>query len=251
MYLTEEDYDYIKGNKFSKGYRLKIKGDDVKKKDKICYLSKILQNKSVIHLGCTDHLECIDDKIKNNVWMHKIITSVSNKCVGLDINGEAINYLKKNYENEVFVQNIYEADITSSFLKDHEITAEYLLLGEILEHISNPCDFIKEIIQKNRNNIDKIIITVPNMYNIYTKIFSWFNIEEINTDHKYWFSPFTLWKVADDAGIKVTHIEFASSPITKEYSLRNLLKIISKYLFEWKPLYRKHLILIGEIKDGV
>lgn len=251
MILKKEYSEYIAGTKFDKGYRYKITGRNKLGRDKIVYLSALLKGKSVIHLGCTDHVDCIDQKIKENIWLHKIITNISKDCIGIDINEEAINYIKNKYANQDYAKNIYMADITSNFLKEHHFRAEYLLMGEILEHIDNPVDFLKQIVEKNRDCIDKIIITVPNMYNIHTKIFSWFNIEQINTDHRYWFSPITLWKVASQAGLKVLSIDLVSSPISKKLNLTNVLKVISRYFFEWKPLNRKHIVLVAAIdKQG-
>ncbi len=249
MILKKEYFDYISGTKFNKGYSFKISGKNQIRGDKIKYLSTLLSNKSVIHLGCTDHIDCIEQKIDENIWLHKIITQVSTQCIGIDINNEAIEFIKEKYPNEEFSKNIHLADITSNYLKENHIAAEYLLMGEILEHIDNPVEFLKLIIEKNKDCIKKIIITVPNMYNIHTKIFSWFNIEQINTDHRYWFSPVTLWKVASQAGLKVTNIDIVSTPISKKLNLTNCLKWISRCIFEWKPLHRKHLILIASIQE--
>ena len=111
MILKEEYFAYISGTKFDKGYRYKITGDTNCGRDKFKYLSILLRNKSVIHLGCTDHIDCIDQKIQENIWLHKIITDVSSNCIGIDINKEAIDYIKTNYSNEDFANNIYMADI--------------------------------------------------------------------------------------------------------------------------------------------
>ena len=246
MILKKEYFSYISGKKFDKGFKYRISGSD-KRKDKIEYLSSILKGKSVVHLGCTDHVNCIDQKIKDNIWLHKIVTELSSHCIGIDINEEAIQYIKENYTDERFANNIHLADITSNYLKENNIKAEYLLMGEILEHVDNPVSFLQQIIESNRDCIDKIIITVPNMYNIYTRIFSWFNIEEINTDHRYWFSPVTLWKIAYRGGVNVKSIELLCSPISKKINLKNMLKFMSKYLFEWRPLNRKHIVLIGTL----
>lgn len=248
MILKKEYYDYITGAKFDRGFKYKIAGGiKFGGEDKIAYLASLLKGKSVIHLGCTDHIDYIDLKIRENIWLHKIITDISKTCIGIDINEEAIEYIKKKYAGKNFANNIYAADITSNFLKEKNIKAEYLLMGEILEHIDNPVNFMKEIIAKNKGQIRKIIITVPNMYNIHTRIFSWFNIEQINTDHRYWFSPITLWKVASRAGLKVESIDLLSSPVSNKLTLTNILKLTSRYLFEWKPLNRKHIILVATI----
>ena len=248
MILKEEYYDYIKGLKFDKGYCYKIIGQSKAGGGKIEYLTALLHNKSVIHLGCTDHMDCIEQKIKENIWMHKVLTEVSGNCIGLDINEKAVEFIKKRYAKKPFAENIHVADITSGYLRKHQIKADYLFMGEVLEHIDNPVSFLTQIVQSNYGCFKKMIITVPNMYSIDTKIYGWFNIEQINTDHRYWFSPITLWKVVDRAGLEVSSIELVSSSISNKRNLVNALKILSRLFFEWRPLNRKHIVLIADVR---
>lgn len=208
---------------------------------------ELLKGKSVIHLGCADHVEYIEQKVREDVWFHKLITDISSECIGIDIDQDAIDLIHKRYAGKKYAENIYMADITTDFLKEHNLKAEYLLMGEILEHVDNPVQFLKEIVEKNKGYIKKIIITVPNMYSIHTRIFSWFNIERINTDHRYWFSPITIWKVATRAGLKVESIELVSASIPKKVCLKNILKVIKRILLEWRPLNRANIVLIAEL----
>ena len=227
---------------------IKLPGEIVRGGGKIEYLSALLANKSVIHLGFADHIDCIDQKIRDSIWLQKIITEVSARCIGIDMNEEAVRWLKERYAGKAFAENIYVADITSGYLKKHRIKADYLFLGEILEHIDNPVSFLTQILERNQGCFKKILITVPNMYSMDTKIYGWLNIEQINTDHRYWFSPITLWKVADRAGLNVKSIDLVSSTISKKISLVNLLKFLSRLLFEWRPLNRKHIVLSASVK---
>jgi hypothetical protein len=63
--------------------------------------------------------------------------------------------------------------------------------------------------------------------------------EVINSDLRYWFTPYTLMKVAVKAGIKIQDIIMAESYISDNKSLNDIL---SQY-----PLFRDNIILIGDL----
>ena len=56
---------------------------------------------------------------------------------------------------------------------------------------------------------DNIIITVPNAFWLQNLRFAFRTREGINTDHRHWFSPFTLLKHLRTAGFMATDIFFA------------------------------------------
>ena len=251
MKLKAEYLPYIEGEKFDSGKMYVIKGENrFGGKDKIDFLKKYFDGKKVVHLGCTDHIDCIDRKIKGDIWLHKVLTETCDECWGIDINNEAIDYIKEKYKGEKYAENIMLGDITTDFLKDNNIIAEYLFMGEILEHVDDPVGFLKSVVAHNKGQIQKIVITVPNMFSIDVKLASLLDIEWINTDHRYWFSPITLWKVATRAGLEVNRIELLSAAISSGISSANILKLFRRIWFEWKALNRKHIFLEASIKQG-
>lgn len=193
--------------------------------DRTDILKDKFKNKNIIHLGCVDHLEIIEEKIKNDSWIHKIITDISKNCIGIDINKAGIDFIK----NKGF-ENVYYKDITDLVQMKEIIKSDfkwdYLFLGEVLEHIDNPVDFLTTIRETYSGYIDKIVISVPNAFkktNI-TDIFK--NIERINTDHKYWFTPFTLSKVLIVAGFNNVDVEVTNLESVKNrgYFTKTIMK---------------------------
>ena len=86
---------------------------------------------------------------------------------------------------------------------------DYAILGEVLEHVDNPVLFIASIIDSYRENIDRLIITVPNAFSSWHNKMAKKGIECINSDHRYVFTPYTLTKVLNEAGMEVEEIVFA------------------------------------------
>ena len=107
--------------------------------DRISLLEKLAKDKKVIHVGCCDHIPLIQNKIKNKTWLHSILHNSSKRCVGIDINEDGINYLKDNlgYE-DVLCGNIIEEEF--NIIKEEHW--DYMIIGEILEHVDNPCLFV-------------------------------------------------------------------------------------------------------------
>ncbi|HOJ97687.1 MAG TPA: hypothetical protein PK024_12720, partial [Methanospirillum sp.] len=70
MKFNSDVFDYISGRKFSNGASIKI----AKGNEPICNRFQIIEslctNKTIIHLGCVDHLPLISKKIEQNTWLH-------------------------------------------------------------------------------------------------------------------------------------------------------------------------------------
>ncbi len=168
------------------------------------YLLDLVSEKKIIHLGCTDHVEIIQMKMNAGNYLHSLLTYVSSKCIGIDINKEALKYIKHKG-----ITNVFYGDITLPGIKEiEEDHYDFLLLGEILEHVENPVDFLKKIVQNYGDSFDKLVITVPNAFGLPFLLNAYNNgKEEVNSDHKYWFTPFTLLKVAFQAGLKMIDLK--------------------------------------------
>ncbi|MDN5338800.1 MAG: hypothetical protein PWQ20_1870 [Thermotogaceae bacterium] len=82
-------------------------------------------------------------------------------------------------------------------------------------------------------------MTAPNALRYSNFIFAQKNIEVINSDHRYWFTPYTLSKIALMAGIKPIDIVLAETYPNNDVEYGNLIR---KY-----PLFRDDIILIGEL----
>lgn len=247
MKVNEEQLEYIKGNKFSPDYHFKINAK-YRAKTRIEKILELTKNKKVLHLGCCDHIPLIKNKIKENIWLHKLLTENCTKVLGLDINIEAINYIKE----EIKFNNLEYCDITQSGNKNIlNEKWDYIVIGEILEHVDNPVDFLKKIVENYGKNIDKMIITVPNAlcrgiikYSEKTKG------ECNNSDHRYYFTPLTILKVANNAGLENFNIYYTNLFVMSILpKIKNKInKILKKEIFKFDFLDFNTLILEARIK---
>jgi Methyltransferase domain len=227
MNLLAETLPYIEGKKFADLIPFKIQQRG-KLQDRMDFVESLIQGKSVLHVGCLDHLPLIEQKIKDNRWFHGRISQSASTCLGVDINLEGIEFVRSN----LGINNICYGKIDSSE-KIPEIANsywDYVVLGEVLEHIDNPVDFLNKFLNTYRSCFEKIILTVPNAFRIGNFLAAMKSQELINSDHRYWFSPYTAWKVAHQAGFQIDAIQMCkfsvdcgSKAILKNWILKNIL----------------------------
>ncbi|MHB0993296.1 MAG: methyltransferase domain-containing protein [Sulfurovum sp.] len=204
MKYTNEDLEYLKGVKFSNGAKFELTNES-NYSNRDDYLIHLTKNKIVMHLGFVDHIPLVDEKIKRKNWLHEKLIDNCKVCFGVDINKEGIDYIQDKYN----YSNLYAMDIINDELPK-EIAKEkidYLLIPDVIEHIGNPVAFLKAIKEK-LTNVDKIVLTTPNALRLNNFTFALKNIECINTDHRFWFTPFTLSRIVIDAGFEIENIGF-------------------------------------------
>lgn len=226
MIYNDVSIAYLKGKKFSNSYSYKIRKQPHYVNIKQWHLSSILRKKKVIHFGCVDHIPLIEHKIKHNNYLHQIITESSKKCIGIDNNCEGIDFMKKKGFNNVLCIDIINDEIPEIISSEKW---DYILLGEVLEHIDNPVTFLKTIHKKLNNIVKEIIITVPSALRINNFINGLKFKEDINTDHRYWFTPATLSKVVVNSGFSPNKSLMANSYVPVSFFTKILLKYFPMY----------------------
>ena len=222
---------YLKGEAFQNNLNVVIG----KEKHEIISREKtivdFIRDKDVIHIGCSDHIQIIDSKIRDNIWLHKLITEKARKCIGIDIDKESIDYIKK----ELGYQNVFYGNILTDEFKDlKENKWDYAVFGEIIEHLDDPVNFLKVFKAKYGENVSRFIITVPNIYNKRQFINMKNYREVINSDHRFWFTPYTISKVLVSAGYNPEKLDYSN---LQSLSIADLLKRKIKKIAGIKPSY--------------
>lgn len=235
MVVTSEVAEYLKGTRFSNGARIDIR-QEKGIVDRINFLETMVRGTSVIHLGFADHLPLLEAKIKSKLWLHKRLVDSATRCIGIDIDAEAVSTISQKlqipglYQHDVIADPPLEAITSSKW--------DYFIIGEVLEHIDNPVSFLAHIRQKYGAYVSRFVITVPNAWDIENFSFLVKSQECINTDHRYWFTPFTLAKVCVRAGYNVEECRFISNGIPNRWRsmvLKTFPSLQSGLLIVLKP----------------
>ena len=246
MFYTKTDLSYLYGQNFTNAYHFQLVQNE--NCSRIDTLVELCKGKRIIHFGCCDHIPLIEKKIRENTWLQKILCENCESVVGIDIDSNAVNYvLDNNFSKNIFCVNILETPAKITEILNEFDSFDYILCGEILEHTENPVLFLQKMKEVFSPYCNKIIITVPNALSIHSKFYS-SKFECINSDHKFWFTPYTISKVMTMADIEPFTLLFIDKVN------RVWLKILSKLLHSKKLLSVNNtkssgLLCIGKLKD--
>ena len=241
MQFSEETLAYLKGNKFTEDLfvRYEYEPDDYVYQSRFDLLTSLCQSKKVIHVGCVDHdIEAIERKLKNGTWLHKRLSDVAARCYGIDIQEQGIAYIRDHLGyTDAEAINILTQD-SKALLEDQW---DYLLLPEVLEHIGNPMDFLSALRNKLHGRVSKIIITVPHALYRGNYRRTRQGIERINSDHRFWFTAYTLAKLMVDAGFEIEKVTFSNSGPLQSGSR------LHKWLYGKYPMKRNNQMILGRL----
>jgi hypothetical protein len=234
MKPTAEDLAHLRGEQYSSGYTFRLaRGPDPR--TRFAYLAAEARGRRVLHLGCADHnRETILRKRAQGRWMHDHLLAHAAVCYGVDTDRPAVEFITR----ELGLPHVHVADLgaeTPGFLADHHW--DLVVLGELVEHLDNPVAFLAALRARLRGRADRLVVTVPNAFYHRNARHARRGVEHVNSDHRYWFTPYTLAKVAVRAGLGVEELltleDFRLRPFPPVSFLRLMLR----------PLLRSRVVL--------
>lgn len=239
MRVSSMDMPYLNGERFNEDL---FTGFEAEAEDR-CYRSRfdvladLCRGKKVIHIGCVDHeVEAIERKLARGTWLHKRLCDEAARCYGIDIREEGIRYMRDHlgYRDAEVLDILHE---DSPALLDEKW--DYALLPEVLEHIGNPVAFLSALRNKWRDSVKELVVTVPNAFYRGNFKHATRGRERINSDHRFWFTPYTLTKIVSDAGFSVDRVLLCNSGPLHQASF------IHRWYYKRHPMLRNNLVLTG------
>ena len=162
---------------------------------------RICQGKTTLHLGCADmpkllqsaddllHLKLADVTDHDNLW-------------GLDSSEEGCQILRKMGFDKIIHGNVENIDET--VLKE---TFDIILAGEIIEHLSDPGIFIRNLTPLMKDKT-KLIVTTPNAHSFQGFLHAMVRREKVHYDHNFYFSYQTLGHLLESCGLRCIDIYY-------------------------------------------
>jgi hypothetical protein len=233
---------YLAGSAFSEQLRVPVSRQRTMF-NRVDFILGLARGRNVIHVGCVDHLPYLADKISSDTWFHGRLTQATANCIGVDVNRTGVELLRSTYR----IDNVHCVDLTRdpNFAAVKSRRWDWLVLGEVLEHVDNPVQFIADHLTNYGANIAGVIISVPNALRAGNMLRIFRNHELINSDHRYWFTPYTLQKVAYSAGLIQTHAHLC------HYTQRSGIQLrLRNFLLGRYPLLAENIVLVGETGAG-
>lgn len=240
MRIDKKWQSYLYDKKFSSGAKFEIAGDNMFSGRIDALLDYTGSGKRIIHLGACDHLPLIDKKIRGGEWLHKRFME-RHEVIGFDIAEKAVRHCNRlGYDNIHHLDMLKDAERVRELLGDKKW--DYIMAGEMVEHLIDPVGFLSEMNRLYHDTVDRIIITVPNAFYYQFMLFAIKGMEHINTDHKFWFTPYTICKVAACAGMEPEEMFFPG--VVGEH--HGLLKMI--FRFYKNPLITgNNIVLVAKL----
>ena len=142
------------------------------------YFEDICKDKKVLHIGCAD-----DMFFSPTQNLHINLSTKCKELHGLDISLDGIKKLKEHFNGKYFTS-----------IKDCDKEYDIILIPEVIEHIDNLKIFLDDVFSLNYK---QMIITAPNIMHYSKEMIQEENAftEIIHPDHKYWFSPYTMYNI--------------------------------------------------------
>ena len=219
MKINSEVERYLTGNDLSNGYFFSIGHHRIVERNDL--LTRMVKNKCILHLGCADHIDLIFKKKAQGIYLHDLLAKSAKRCFGADTNTKALHKMKLLGIKDLYQPNRIPDDIY------FDIT----LVPDVIEHIPNVHTFLQNL-KKIRTK--RFVITTPNAYRLRNRIL--LRNDLINTDHRYWFSPYTLSKTVYEAGFIIENFFYTDS-----LSFKNPIKSFLKWRY---PICRDGLAIV-------
>jgi len=235
--FSREAMEHLTGEKFSGFYRVRVSHREREIPLRGDLLEALLQGKQVVHLGFADHLPYIKKKVEEDTWLHGRLLHCAGRCLGIDVDQEAVAFVK----GELGIGDVLCADVAAAPVSEiAEGSWDYMLLGEILEHVDDPVRFLARINEFYGRSIERVALTVPNAFWLKNFQGATKHTERLNTDHRYWFSAFTLGKVVVRAGMVPEGFRYC-----ERRAVRTLRK---RFLLRRFPALRETLVMVARTR---
>ena len=193
MKLDPTTLDDLSGTTFSNARRFDL-GNAGRAPRRAERLVELCRGQRVLHVGCCDHLDLVRAKLAQGIYLHDQLSRAAARCVGMDTNAEGVALL-----HELGFPEVYGPDDVP------DDSFDICLLADVIEHVGDVVAFLRSM---RRYRFERIVVATPNAFRLRNFLSRG---ELINTDHRCWFTPYTLCKVLVDAGYAPSRVELCHS----------------------------------------
>lgn len=146
------------------------------RESRFTFLANLCRGKNVMHIGCADSMVF---NVESNLHIFLYKTGDNTYVDGLDIDANTIKLLS-------------EACPGTYFTEYNQVNKSYdiVIVPEVMEHVPNVDLFLKDVFSITSK---EYLFTVPNMSVVQIFCDDEYTLEMVHPDHKYWFSPYTLY----------------------------------------------------------
>ncbi len=178
--------------------------------DREQYIVDFCAGKKVVHLGAAqgndaNDLKVFETTIDPQTFLHARITQVATHCVGIDYNKAFVNHLNTN----LGISNILYGDIEDpQSLACIDIVPDVVVMGEIIEHISNPGLALSNIRATLMSDTTQLLVTMPNALDASNFLYGLFRLEAQDPSHVATYTPRLFESLCQKVGLRILDLKY-------------------------------------------
>lgn len=163
--------------------------------DRVTRIVELTEGPTVLDLGAVQHSA---DRERDDTWLHGKLADRCKRVIGVDsLKYEVMRLNKMGYD---FIDGDAED-------MDIPIVADTIVIGELIEHLSNPGRMLDGL-HGHLKGGGKIILSTPNPWLVSHMYRMLLGRQEVNNEHTAWYGPMVISQLLERHGFDVTRIEY-------------------------------------------
>lgn len=189
------------------------------------------KGKRVLDIGCT----CWSNtelRMKHETLLYERLLKVASIVHGIDIDRDGIEYMRevRGYTG-VFCIDATDLQGSHPELLD---TYDVIVLGDIVEHVTNPQDvFVAAASRLEKDG--QLIITLPNAFHLYGFMRALAGSECTHPDHVAFYSPMNIQELCRRCALKLLEMQGYYEDSYKEHFLKRALRNVERLGMRFFP----------------
>jgi Methyltransferase domain len=165
--------------------------------DRIEFVASACRGRTVLDLGALDET-ALSSKRGRGTWLHEAIAATATRVIGIDNSSEVPEAGLSTATNA----EIRRGDVTAlhPWLAANDFVPEVIVAGELLEHLPNPLQFLRSLVEIDRLRGSTLIVTTPNATAVHNVAIGLLSRESTHHDHLCILSYKTLHTLFRRAG---------------------------------------------------
>ncbi len=198
-------------------------------------LLDMVRGKSVLHVGCVDS-GLTSARVDSDLLLHAKFAKACSRVVGVDVDVAGLQIL-----TDLGFGDLHVAGDRGLSPVSEEF--DLVILGEVLEHVNNPVEFLASY-RQNLKPDGKLVITVPNAFCLLTFARLAFRVEAVHEDHVAYYSYSTLRRILERVDMCPLQLDFYSD-LARVAPLKRLLKRVYNLFFRIFPQFGEGIVLVA------
>jgi predicted TPR repeat methyltransferase len=183
----------------------------------------------VLHLGCVDeHLT--EQRAGTGALLHEELAKVTSSLTGVDISESGLETMER------LVPGVYLLGDIEALDQLDLPEVDLVIAAEVIEHLGSPGRFLTGLRDYLDGTSAVALITTPNAFGWRAMTsFAFWRRETVHPDHRLLYSPVTLVRTIELAGLEVRSMRVHTWRAERRGARQVVVSLIDAALLKWNP----------------